>query len=89
MHVQREASVCFTDHAPTPLWRVTVRLLKPAMPCRKGGAERADRAFAALEAKYCSKPKKRKQANSDAEPSEEQFAKIQQQVESRRRKGKE
>ena len=59
------------------------------MTCRKGGAERADRAFAALEAKYCSKPKKRKPASSDAGPSEEEFARIQQQLDSRRRKGKE
>ena len=49
-------------------------------------AERADKAFTALEAKYCGKPKKRKQASSDAGPSQEDFARMQQQLENRRRK---
>lgn len=60
----------------------------PLSDLQEGGAERADKAFAALEAKYCGKPKKRKQASSDAGPSEEEFAKIQQQLENRRRKEK-
>jgi len=59
------------------------------MTYRKGGTARADKTFAALEAKYCAKPKKRKQAGSDPGPSEEEFANIQQQLETRRRKDKE
>ena len=58
-----------------------------ALTCRAGGAARADKAFAALEAKYCGKATKRKKASSGAEPSEEEFARIQQQVENRQKKG--
>lgn len=59
-----------------------------ALACRNRGAAQAESAFAALEAKYCGKPKKRKQAGADAGPSDEEFAKIQQDLEIRRRKGK-
>ena len=58
-----------------------------ALACRDRGAARAESVFAALEAKYCGKPK-RKQAGADAGPSDEEFAKIQQNLEHRRRKGK-
>ncbi len=58
------------------------------MACRNCGAARAEFAFAALEAKYCGKSKKRKQAGTNAGPSDEEFAKIQQDLKSRQRKGK-
>lgn len=58
------------------------------MPCRNRGAVRAESVFAALETKYCGKPKKRKQAGADAGPSDEEFVKIQQNLERRRRNGK-
>ena len=80
--------MCALQHEPKPLG-VPRLSQKPSVICRKGGAERADKAFAALEAKYCGKPKKRKLAGADAGPSEEQFARIQQQLDNRRRKGKE
>ena len=61
-----------------------------ATTCRGNSAARADKAFAALEAKYCGKAPKRKLASSAAaaEPSEEEFIKLQQQLMDRRTKRK-
>lgn len=64
--------------------------LTVAATCRGNSAARADKAFAALEAKYCGKAPKRKQgrAPAAAEPSEEEFAKLQQEVMDRKTKRK-
>ena len=61
-----------------------------ARTCRGNSAARADKAFAALEARYCGKAPKRKLASSAAaaEPSEEEFAKLQQQLMDRKSKRK-
>ena len=58
--------------------------------CRGNSAARADKAFAALEAKYCGKAPKRKQgsAAAAAEPSEEKFAKLKREVMDRKTKRK-
>ena len=64
--------------------------LTVAATCRGNSAARADKAFAALEAKYCGKAPKRKQGSAAAvaEPTEEEFAKLQQDAMDRKTKQK-